>query len=190
MMYSDVMLDIETLGTNCNSVILSVAAIPFNIDSGEIKRELSFYEKIDIDSCLQAGLQVDGATIYWWLRNSDEARAQIEEGKRPLSEALFMLSNWLDGIRKMSGSRAVQVWSNGLTFDVPILSNAYKNLYMSVPWDYHDTRDVRTYVSIFPEIRKDVEEKRERVAHHPIDDCLLQIEYVSGIQKKLNSKKS
>ena len=48
---SNIMLDIETLGTRSTSVILSIGAVEF--DKTSILR--AFHKRIDIDSCLRQG---------------------------------------------------------------------------------------------------------------------------------------
>lgn len=45
-----VMLDIETLGNQSNSVITSLGAVEFNLETGETGRE--FWQNIDVQSCL------------------------------------------------------------------------------------------------------------------------------------------
>jgi len=58
-----IMLDLETFGTDNDSVICSIGAVEFDIVTG--KRGMEFYQKIDIQSCLDAGLKVSGQTILW-----------------------------------------------------------------------------------------------------------------------------
>lgn len=64
-MITNIMLDLETLGTCPGSVILQIGAVRSN---NGLERTIT------IDSCLRAGLTVDGDTIGWWLRQSEAAR--------------------------------------------------------------------------------------------------------------------
>jgi len=52
-----VMLDIETLGVSPGCVILSLSAVEFDINTGELGE--SFNMGIDIKSCVDAGLTID-----------------------------------------------------------------------------------------------------------------------------------
>ena len=67
---SNLMLDIETLGTGPNSVILSIGAVEFD-ETGVISK---FYEAIDPESCTDWGLQIDARTVLWWMDQNDAAR--------------------------------------------------------------------------------------------------------------------
>lgn len=131
---NNVMIDIETLGTAANSVILSIGAVQFD-DAGNMGDE--FYANINIDSCLEKGLVVEGRTILWWMGQSNEARAVLGENEYPLQVALSNLTNaftWRDTL----------VWCNGLSFDLPILDTAYRACGLSAPWAYYNGRDYRT----------------------------------------------
>ena len=47
-----IMLDHETLGTTADSVIMSIGAVKFNLETGEIEPE-GFYASVSIDSNLE-----------------------------------------------------------------------------------------------------------------------------------------
>ena len=53
-----VMLDLETMGRDSNAVICSIGVVEFDINTGETGRE--FFAKVDIQSCLDRGLTVNG----------------------------------------------------------------------------------------------------------------------------------
>lgn len=131
---NNVMIDIETLGTAANSVILSIGAVAFN-DTGLMGDE--FYTNINIDSCLEKGLVVEGRTILWWMGQGDEARAALGTNELSLQAALHGLANAFDW-------RDTLVWCNGLSFDLPILDTSYRACGMSAPWAYYNGRDYRT----------------------------------------------
>ena len=90
-----IMLDIETLGTTPGCVIASIGACTFAPESGEVARQ-TFYDLIDIGDAVGAGLTIEYGTVLWWLRQSDEARAEItrQDARSPLKEALDNLSAW------------------------------------------------------------------------------------------------
>jgi DNA polymerase III epsilon subunit-like protein len=173
----NVMIDIETMGDLNNSAIVSIGAVRFNLETGEIGDE--FYVDVDLQDCLDNGLKVTGNTIKWWLTNSEESRKKIAgtEGVK-LSKALRDFSEFIkdDDI----------VWSNGLRFDIVILENAYRNCtIIPVPWNFRNERDVRTLASFAPEIKKKVEKEWKGVLHNPIDDCKKQILYCSETYNKI-----
>jgi hypothetical protein len=88
---TNVMLDLETLGTSSNSVIIAIGAVLFDRD--QIKS--TFYANVDAASCCKMGLRMDPNTVMWWLTQSDAARRRITEGEKPsLQSALLSFSAW------------------------------------------------------------------------------------------------
>ena len=170
-----VMIDIETLGDVSNSVIVSIGAVRFDLETGETGEE--FYRTIDIQSCLDNGLKVTGGTIQWWMRNSKESRKAIIDGGYDLEVVLDHFVQFLQ-----TGD---VLWSNGLRFDVAILEDAYQAIRSTIPWDFRNERDVRTLVSFAPEIKSVVVNTWNKTLHNAIEDCKLQIKYCSAIYNKL-----
>lgn len=158
----NVMIDIETLGVRSSSVILSIGAIPFDNEAVGA----GFYRRVDIQSCLDAGLTVDASTIEWWMTQSNEARAAFDEKGIPLRAALSQLSEIFDGPEL--------VWANGVNFDLPILENAYRACGLEAPWKFYNTRDYRTVKNMFPKEFYDRVRVGAVVAHNALDDVRAQ----------------
>lgn len=167
--HNHLMIDLETLGTGNNSAILSIGAVEFDITTGDSGR--FFYQKIDLQTCLDVGLNINGATFYWWLTQSEDARLELLKDRHDLRRVLEEFSVFIS-----NNETTYQVWGNGSTFDLTILGNAYDKLNMTVPWYFRDIRDVRTIVSFAPEIKENATFKG--TAHKPLDDSLHQIKYL------------
>ena len=91
-----IMVDLETLGTEPGSVIVTLAAVQFGGQPGRILN--TFIRHIRPDSCEAAGLRCNAATALWWLKQSEDARRRLEEGQKeaiPLDEALKEFGWWL-----------------------------------------------------------------------------------------------
>lgn len=172
------MVDIETMGEGANAVICSIGAVAFEINTGETGA--MFYHKADIQSCLDAGLKVEGQTLIWWLRQSDEARREVSEAGAALPDVLAAFSSFLS-----DREEDIKLWSNGKHFDMARLADAYKACGMSIPWKYYNVRDVRTLAGIMPEIKERIQ--RAGTAHHPLDDCQYQIKYCTAIWQYMNN---
>jgi len=174
--YNNVMIDLETLGLRSTSVILSIGAVYFDIETGETGEE--FYCTIDIDSCVECGLTIDAKTLQWWLSKSDSAKDSLN-GKMSLNGALWGLHTFL-----LKGSiKNNLIWANSPKFDLGILVNAYKATDIIQSWDDKNERDVRTLASLAPEIKNEC--VFNGTEHNPIDDCKHQIKYCSQIWNKL-----
>lgn len=77
MSMKHVMVDLETLGTKPGSVILSIGAVTFDLD-GSGRDGRTFYQRVNIQSCLDAGMTVDGDTVEWWFHpDRDQARRAL-----------------------------------------------------------------------------------------------------------------
>jgi len=180
-----VMVDIETLGDRSNSVILSIGAVEFDMEKAQLAEDggwgEKFYEIINIQSCLDAGLKVTGGTISWWMSQSEKAKKEAFKGKTSIEDTLIKFAKFIS-------RKKYYVWSNGLRFDISLLEDAYRTLNMIVPWDFHYEKDVRTLAGFFPEIKQKHIKMAYKIGvpHTPISDCLTQIGYCSEIWNKLN----
>lgn len=179
-----VMIDLETMGDESNSVILSIGAVAFNIETGVTG--MSFYETIDIQSCLDVGLKVNGGTIEWWLKKSKDAQeAYTKSTKRNLTDALVLLSSFLEnrvnyGFKKEN----LSVWGKGPRFDMGILEDAYKAVGLKIPWSFRNEFCVRTMEFLDPKAITEVPDLG--IIHNPVDDCLFQISYICKSYKKIS----
>lgn len=176
--FDHLMIDLETLGTKKNAAICSIAVVQFDIVTGQTGQ--LFSRNVDMQSSLDAGLSVDGATIRWWLAKSESARMGVLHDFKSLHHVLGMVSGMIS-LNLDPGK--VQVWGNGSGFDLSILTSAYHACNIWLPWDQYVERDVRTLVSLAPEIKKDM--PFEGTVHDPMADCLHQIKYLSATYRKI-----
>ena len=172
--FENVMIDIETLGTKSYSAILSIAAVEFDLDTGEFGN--TFYVNVDKESCKNVGLKTDDETVEWWNNQSKEAKESLEIHKETLDIALKMLRNFLKG-------KNYKIWGNSARFDLGILANAFEIIGLEIPWIYKNERCVRTLVSFQPEIKDKMNFIGTR--HNALDDCIHQIKYCSEIWNHL-----
>jgi hypothetical protein len=175
MANTDVMIDLETLATSTDAVILTIGAVRFDPFGSDIKEPAmdSFYVKVDIDSCDELGLVSNDDTIAWWAQQSKEAQAEAFEGgdRVHIREAFDRLYKFCWGAKR--------VWSNGAAFDVPICEHVYKKLNKAIPWSFWAVRDVRTAFDL------GINPNRPPVmAHHALQDAWNQ---AVGIQNVYNT---
>ena len=114
----NLMIDLETMGTNPQAAIVAIGAVEFSLTSGELGRE--FYKVVDLASSMEAGGIVDPGTVLWWLRQSDEARAMFQAPAHRIHEVLESLSLFMAEF----GGPDVKVWGNGAAFDNVVLAGA------------------------------------------------------------------
>lgn len=177
-MTDNVMLDIETLSTAHNALVLTIGAIKFdkfkNINK-DIKKTDSFYRRIVIDTD-NVNFHVDDKTKIWWNNQEQKVKyeALVNPDRTPLDKALLEFNEWFGKSR--------YIWSNGSVFDVVIMENAYKAMSIEVPWKFWNIRDVRTVMDLAQVYKSDISIKNP---HHALDDCHWQIQAINLSCEKL-----
>ena len=175
---TDIMLDIETLSTRPNAVILTIGAIKFNRKDPvkDILKMKSIYLRISHDSCVKAGLHVDPNTVKWWNEQSKEARYEaLENNERiDLKDGLILLTKFVKDSKC--------IWANSPNFDCVILENAYRECGLEVPWKFWNLRDCRTVYDLGKVSLKNMGETK----HNSLEDCYKQILCLQNALTKLN----
>lgn len=173
------MIDLETMGKNPDAPIISIGAIFFDPQTGDMGPEFS--KTIDLET---AGGVIDRDTIKWWLKQSREAQSAIMTDEIPLDDALLQLREFID---ENSGEFFVRVWGNGANFDNTILRRSYERQGIPCPWRYCNDRDVCTIVELGKAIDFDARTAIpfEGERHNALDDARHQAKYVSAIWQKL-----
>lgn len=174
----NVMIDIETLGTQSTSVIVSIGAVEFT--GSELGR--SFHRRIDIDSCIRAGLTVDGRTIEWWMTQPADARKIFDSQGEDLGRVLADLTVAFDWTNTL-------VWCNGMNFDLPILDNAFRAVGLETPWAYYNGRDYRTVKGMFPKELFNSLRVDPVVAHDALEDARAQALTLQAMLASYNVQK-
>ncbi|EMA3373972.1 3'-5' exoribonuclease [Escherichia coli] len=173
------MIDLKTMGKNPDAPIISIGAIFFDPQTGDMGPEFS--KTIDLET---AGGVIDRDVIKRWLKQSREAQSAIMTDEIPLDDALLQLREFID---ENSGEFFVQVWGNGANFDNTILRRSYERQGIPCPWRYYNDRDVRTIVELGKAIDFDARTAIpfEGERHNALDDARYQAKYVSAIWQKL-----
>lgn len=168
-MKTNVMLDIETYGNAPGSVIKSIGAVKFG--GGKILSR--FYHRIDTQSCVDAGLTMDAATVDWWLIQSDEARAQIVKPGEPLRDVLLQLQEWI-------ADPEVNVWGNGAAYDNVLVASAYQAAVGVLPkWAHRHSLCYRTIKNANRDLP--IDPYRIGKHHNALDDAESQALHLMAI---------
>jgi exodeoxyribonuclease VIII len=158
------MVDLETLDQIPTAHILSIGACAFNED-GEILDK--FYYVIDAKSCMHRGLSISADTLAWWENQSEEARKVLAEANSPtavdICMTLALFSEWF------KKNNIDYLWCHGASFDEPILSYAYHQCDLEVPWKFWNVRCTRTVFDMFG-----LKIDRSGTYHNALDDAISQ----------------
>ena len=177
----DIMIDIETLATTPNSVVITLGAIRFDPfaddrESYEDKTILmdTFYRRIDPASFTWPSAEIDDNTLAWWAKQSPEVQfeAFTDDDRHDIGSVMLDFHRWCGGYQNM--------WANGPVFDIAILEQVCKNLKRGYPWKYWQVRDARTVYSLIEH------ERPNPRLHHAAWDCWSQIVALQSCFRNLN----
>lgn len=173
-----VAIDLETLGTSPDSVILAIGAVAICAETGEKAR---FYSICNANA--QPGRTVSRSTLDWWSQQSAEARVAFDLAHKQeaplLANVLADLTEWLGQLGK---THTVYVFGNGADFDNALLNHAYQQISDFVPWNFRNNRDMRTLrdvcllLGLEPQIKQRVQ--RAGIHHNALDDADYQARIV------------
>jgi hypothetical protein len=169
------MLDLETLSTKNDAIILTIGAIKFDRNNDwddtftldKIPESRKFYKRIKVESCEKLGLHRDENTEKWWNQQNKEAKEEafgFIEDRLDIAEVLQMFSKWFGNSK--------YIWGNGSSFDITILTEAYSRCHIDLPWKFYNIRDLRTLLDIC-NVR--LSNFSNNSKHNALYDCFYQV---------------
>lgn len=172
----DVMIDIETLCTKPEAVILTIGAVKFDPFSNKIGDGL--YIKPDVDEQTAKGRTIDENTLTWWMNQAEDVREEAlsMDDRISVEEMYRQLNRFIVG--------AENVWAQGPVFDMVILANIYRQYGWPTPWQYWQVADSRTTFKMHGDPR----EKGKAGLHNALEDCISQAKAIQQIYQRLELK--
>ena len=121
--FGDIMVDLETLGTRQDTIVLEISAVEFNRYTGEIGEV--FDAKLDIDDQLSYRRSLSRETLQWWFKQDEAAIKNVFDNvgaiKFETSKALFEFSHLVEMIEHTSNShyhrRGMNIRNHGSHLD-------------------------------------------------------------------------
>lgn len=149
-----IMLDLETLGKREDTVILSIACVPFTFEDHDYYQSYinkGIMIKFDVKEQINVyHRSITTDTIEWWKSQSKEAR---DANLKPSPDDMTVV----EGLTKLNkfiaetgyNHKQSYVWSRGSNFDFPKLEHLYEDCAkLTVPFNTWKIRDTRTYIDI------------------------------------------
>jgi hypothetical protein len=169
----DIMLDLETLATSPDSVILTFGAIKFDPFDSSKEMKDGIYFRINVDEQIALGRRVDEGTVAWWGTQSEEVREEAlgETDRVSLEDFTKALNKFVNG--------ANRVWAQGPVFDIVILENLYRQMGKPAPWQYYTIRDSRTLLKALGDDREG-----GALLHNALADAVSQAQAVQSAVKR------
>jgi hypothetical protein len=172
MATKDLMIDIETLSTAVDALVLSIGVTPFactptGVEVGECSTIIpNLVEQILL------GRRIDRSTQLWWAKQPDSVQDHWRKpvgGKMDVRPALAVLNDLI------TETKPARVWARGPHFDIAILQSLFQLMDMEPAWGYNAIRDVRTFCDDREAIRTYDGPSVLMPKHHPARDNFDQI---------------
>lgn len=176
ILYSDLMIDLETTGNTSKAGVLSIGACFFDVPT--LTLGPTFYAVLDINDQIKKGRILDKDTMKWWEGQSEEAKQVFKAKKFPVDKVLDAFSLWI----KTNGGSKIAPWGNGSSFDISIMETLYTDYGKKPPWMYWNVQDLRTFRRFVANGAKIV--AREGVYHNAKDDAVTQAQFVLNFLKE------
>lgn len=167
------MIDLETLSTNPDAVILTVGGVKFDPHT-QMKPYDEMYFRIDVDSQTAMGRSVQQNTLDWWGTQPNEIAEEAlgEKDRISIEDACKKINKFSVGVDVF--------WCQGPLFDYAILQNLYAQLNKPLPWNYWQIRDSRTLFNLVPR------DQSKRIGlHNALEDCKFQAKKVQNVYRQL-----
>lgn len=174
-----IMLDLETLSTRPEAVVLTLGAIKFSPWDGDVDQGQGLYIKPNVDEQLHMNRHVQDETVAWWSQQSEDVREEAMgmDDRIGIDAMLDQLNRFLVGVD--------DIWCQGPAFDIVILENLYRQMQRPTPWQFWQIRDSRTLFGVHGDPR----EKGRAGAHNALIDCYYQARAVQQVYKQVGIKK-
>ena len=175
----DIMLDIETLSTRPDAVVLTLGAVKFSPWASEVDTDTGLYVRVDVDEQLALDRHVQQDTVEWWGKQAEEVREEAlgDANRTSVTELLKQLNKFVVGVDN--------IWCQGPVFDIVILENLYRQVERPTPWQFWQIRDSRTLFGVHGDPRG----KGAKGAHNALIDCYYQAQAVQQVYKQQGIKK-
>jgi exodeoxyribonuclease VIII len=157
------MLDIETLDVLPTAHILSIGAV-------DVYGAAQFYVELEK---YQYSRTTSQDTLDWW----DKQVIKRPVGIVPLKDALEQFKSWYEA------QAFTEVWCKGSDFDFVILADAFRQEGLALPWKYHQVRDLRTLIKVFPTVEAPI----KHTIHHALMDAICQAEHLRALNSYINT---
>lgn len=172
------MLDIETLGTEPDSIVTELGIYTFSKNDSYVPASL--YGRIGITDQIHAGRTMSSDTLKWHFeKNAVNFLEYIDADKSNVDDALIALKLFVEAEKKKMPGSKIYIWANSPIFDIIILKDLYKSLGYPIEetifnedlFKYQTIMDYRTIANLINKedldfIKQGAESESEEGSYH------------------------
>lgn len=129
-----IFINLDTLALEANAVILAIHAVKFSPLSNEFEH-LDIYPSLEDQ--LASNRVIDDSTMVWWeMQPSNVIEDVFRDTRTPFNEAINTLNKFCQHVPN--------IWCKRLSFEIPMLTSAFKTTNTPTPWQLYNLRDTGT----------------------------------------------
>ncbi len=188
---SECMIDIETLGTGAEAIVIGVGAVAFDDMGHELDAKIWVP---NIQEQINRGRVPTEATILWWvhqllqkdkcaLRLNSLGKVAYNNDGPPLSNGMSLNKFCQELYSFLERNYCNEIWSYGCTFDIGILTNLITQVGGPLQWSHRKIRDLRTIFND-PEVCEASLWGETVNDHNPLNDARNQIKALMNYRKE------
>jgi hypothetical protein len=179
------MLDIETLSTQTNAVVLSIALTRFEPEASVITVLDKYPTKVWYPSPFeQRSRDISIETVHFWINQTREAqKTAFRAVTQPLDQIHHEMYRFLQSAVDQDPP---EIWANSPAFDCTIVESLFANF--KPLWSFRQPRDLRTLKSIAGSLSPEELQLANMLGpnrHSAADDAIYQAVQVQLLMKKV-----
>lgn len=173
-------LDIETVSTRPDAVLLTIAVVKFSTKKNVEELVVEDYTYVKMDCRYQKDRHLCPDTLLWWNKQDKGTMDEAFSGKLSLKNGMKVIHDFITKYKQE------KIWCRGLNFDLTIMENAYHQLGMDVPWKYYNAQELRTleYIASRRGVKKP-KRLEDNTHHSAIGDAKEQARQIFYYHKEL-----
>lgn len=161
------MVDIETLSTSVNALVLQVGICVMDTKDGSFSEAI----ELNLDPELQ-GRDIDFATVAWWIGQNQSVSKKVFLNRGDLTPPSVVYQT-IHGLMQ----NCEEIWANPPSFDLSILKTLFQRHGFSEPWPHQVQRCLRTARAL-RDPNGEMAPPFNPTAHSALSDAVWQAQYL------------
>jgi hypothetical protein len=168
------MVDIETMSLRDNAAIISIAAVPFCLETMRIL-DGDFYSECGLWSQPERHICADTLQFHIALHDDNGTKMSLQPFMLPTSVSLRDILTEFNSLF----SQECDIWARG-DLDQRVILNAMSEFSIKPSWIHWQWADQRTLTKLLPK-----QPDAPKATHHALEDCIKQIKDLFRVIKEL-----
>ena len=178
------MVDIEALDPKTGGIIVSVGAVVFNIDTGEVVDAKEWEIKV-VEQEQKYNRTISARCLLWWMQQSEGCLATLKKKDSERIGVREFVFEFKEFVTKHNMERA---WCKGMNFDYDLIEELFKAVGQRWPIKKSKYRDCRVYYDYGKKLDLLPKKIDRKDAHTALGDALFQVKISSEVHQYLTNR--